>query len=408
MRKYWLYSVCFSCLLSACSNTPQATTEEMSFIDVAGAMENPAELQLSALGKEVHYVPLETTDSCLIGNNPNLLLLDKHIVVFFGKECLLFSKDNGKFICKVGHAGDDPEAYTNAQPIYNDIDNLLYFKRSGDGLQKYDLSGAYRGKLKLPTTPLTPDEFVFTDSLIIGYYNTMGQQYNARSLVFLDSEGAQVDTVPALHPPLPPKTVNDIVSISIRRQGLAGLVLSDFSDGTSSASIAGIPFLWKFGDKIHFKESFNDTIYTVERDKLVPTIVFSTGKWHWGSEARISQGNAADRLLMTAVFETENSVFFQCTRDMYGKEPEVFNGIYDRKAGVTRMYNQKAGIIDDLIGFMPFHPKTYNAKGEYGMIVNMDEIMTWQEEHPEEAKNEKLAVLKTLTEDANPVVVIVK
>lgn len=44
--------------------------------------------------------------------------------------------------------------------------------------------------------------------------------------------------------------------------------------------------------------------------------------------------------------------------------------------------------------------------GEYAMIVGSDEVLGWLEEHPEEAGNEKLAVLKTLTEDSNPVVVM--
>ena len=83
MRKGWLYATGLSCLMAACTGTPQSSADGLcSSIDVAGAMEKPAELKLSELGSDVCYVPLETTDSCLVGGSPNILLLDKEIVVF--------------------------------------------------------------------------------------------------------------------------------------------------------------------------------------------------------------------------------------------------------------------------------------------------------------------------------------
>ena len=101
--------------------------------------------------------------------------------------------------------------------------------------------------------------------------------YNARSLLFFNEAGEQVDTVPSLFPVLPEKGVQDIASISVIKQGNAAIVLSNFKGGENSASITGIPFLWKSDGKVRFKESFNDTIYTVERNGLVPYIAFATG-----------------------------------------------------------------------------------------------------------------------------------
>lgn len=82
MKKNWLYIVCFACMATACSGTPQTVNERLCSVDVASAMENLTELKLSELGKDVRYVALETTDSCLIGAGPDILLLDKYIVVF--------------------------------------------------------------------------------------------------------------------------------------------------------------------------------------------------------------------------------------------------------------------------------------------------------------------------------------
>lgn len=406
MKKDWLYAVCFVCLTAACSNSPQTTAEDLCTIDVAGAMEKPVELKISELGSDVRYVTLETIDSCLIGNSPSMMLLDKHIVVSSRNDCFLFDKTNGKFICKVGHGGDDPEAYSSTQPTYCDADGLLYFKREPDGLQKYDLQGNYQGKITIPTPPVAPGGYVFTDSLIIGHYMAVAQQYNASSLLLFNAEGRRIDTIPSLLPVLPEMQVKDITSISVVKRGLTGIILSNFSDGSNSASIIGTPSLWKNGGKVRFKENFVDTVYTVERNQLIPAIVFATGKWHWGAEARTSTDSGNQHLLMTTVFETDNTIFFQCIRGLYDKEPDTFNGIYDRKTGTTHMYLEKEGIKDDLTDFMPFHPKTCSAKGEYGTIVSADEVLGWMEEHPGAAQNVKLAELKKLTEDSNPVVVI--
>lgn len=406
MKKDWLYAACFVCLTAACSGTPQSAKEGLSYIDVAGAMEKPVELKLSELGKDVQYVPLEMTDSCLIGESPNILLLDKHIIVFSRKDCFVFDKSNGQFMNKVGHIGDDPEAYSYAAPMYNDRDGLLYFQRAPNTLQKYDMQGNYCGKITIPTPPVAPNNFVFTDSLIIGHYNNIAMGYNARALMFFNEAGEQIDTVPSLFPVLPEKQTQDIASISVKKQGLTAIILSVFNDGSQSATIIGVAPLWQSNGKVRFKECFNDTVYTVNRENLESYIVFNTGKWHWGAEARTDSKNNESRLLIGAVFETENNIFFQCTRGLYTSEPETFNGIYDRKTGATHMYVEKEGIKDDLTDFMPFYPKTYSAKGEYAAIVNADEVLSWIEEHPESTQNAKLAKLKKLTEDSNPVVII--
>lgn len=406
MKNNWLHAACFACMAAACSGTQQTVDEELCSVDVAGAMENLTELKLSGLGKDVRYVALETTDSCLIGANPNILLLDKYIVVSSRTDCFVFDKADGRFVSKVGHTGDDPEAYSYAAATYNDADGLLYFQRAPNALQRYDVQGNYRGKVTIPTPPVAPGDFAFADSLIIGHYSNIAMGYNARALLLFNEAGEQVDTVPSLFPVLPEKQAQDIASISIKKQGISAIVFTVFQDGSQSAAISGHPFLWKLDGKLRFKESFNDTVYTVKRNVLEPSVVFSTGKWHWGAEARTDSKDNESRLLVGAVFETANNIFFQCTRGLYTPEPETFNGIYDRKSGTTHMSAEKEGITDDLTGFMPFCPQTCSMQGEFAMIVGSDEVLGWLEEHPEEAGNEKLAVLKTLTEDSNPVVVM--
>ena len=53
-------------LMVACSPTSQKGKSEGQ-IEVLSAFENQTELKVSHLGKNIRYVPLETTDSSLIG-----------------------------------------------------------------------------------------------------------------------------------------------------------------------------------------------------------------------------------------------------------------------------------------------------------------------------------------------------
>ncbi len=54
MKKEWLYAVGLVCLVSACTGTPQSSADGLcSSIDVAGAMEKPAEMKLTEIGSDV-------------------------------------------------------------------------------------------------------------------------------------------------------------------------------------------------------------------------------------------------------------------------------------------------------------------------------------------------------------------
>ena len=64
MKKHiWIGALCAS-MLMACSSGIEKMQGQ---IDVLPAFENLAELKVSQLGKNIRYVPLETTDSSLIG-----------------------------------------------------------------------------------------------------------------------------------------------------------------------------------------------------------------------------------------------------------------------------------------------------------------------------------------------------
>lgn len=393
--------------LAACSQPAAVVTDDLAVVDVEGAVAAMDGLRLSDLGDSVRYVPLETNDSCLIGRNPSVQVLDGYILVSSGGNVFSFDGQDGRFVAKIGHRGEDPQAYSSASAYYNEGDGLLYFVRYPDRLQLYDLCGHYRGSLKVPVPPEMPTAYAFSDSLIVGYYANVAQMNaHARALLLFDRAGQGCDTVSSLLPMLPPMGLQDISSISVKKFGNGGMILTRFQDGSVSANLMGSN-LWSHAGHVRFKESFCDTIYNVVDNRLQPAVAFRTGRWHFPAGERANGEGSDDKILPMCVLEGTETLFFQCVRGLYADRPETLNGIYNRRTQTTRMAPESEGLADDINHFLPFRPTASTAQGGYASLLLPDDILPWLDEHPEARSNPALAPLLGIGEEDNPVVVIV-
>ena len=409
MKKKQLISAALLALLAACGNPKNnETTEGLTVIDVESAAENLQELKLSQLGTTVRYVPLETNDSCLIGNRPSIMVLAEHILVQSNNNLYCFDKETGRFLNSIGHVGEDPKGYSQGGlPTYNERNGLLYFTRQPNALQRYDLRGTYQGKAVIPTPPAMPSSYGFADTLVVGYYNNIALQKTHQRMLGLFTEAGQlVDTIVSPLPPLPTMKIEDIASISVFRLGIATSIHTRFQDGTSSFSIASPTTFWNHNGRLRFKDTFNDTVYNVSAaGKLTPAFVFATGKRRLQPKGRWSDDEAKGTLLPIFVLETERNIFFQCVEDL---PKNTLNGIYDKQTGTTHMYEEKAGLTDDINRFLPFHPTACSPQGEYAQLVEAADVLDFLDEHPEAKDNPALTPLLKLGEEDNPVVVLVK
>lgn len=145
-------------LLGSC--TPQNKANDPNAIDIAVSLEHLTELKTSQLGKQIRYIPLETTDSSLIGNSYSIKLSKDHIFVSTNGRCLSFNKQTGKYLGSIGHKGEDPQGYSNASCFIHPHTNHLYFYRQPDKLVKYDTKGNYLGQVHLPQK-ISPSLYFF-------------------------------------------------------------------------------------------------------------------------------------------------------------------------------------------------------------------------------------------------------
>ena len=386
-------------LLAACGNLkPAEPTDGLIVIDVENALHHlEDELKMSDLYDTVCYVPLETNDSCLVGNWPSLQVVGGHLVVSSYTTqslCHSFDKQTGRYVARIGHTGDDPQAYTASNPDYNERDGLLYFLREPDALQKYDLQGGYHGILKLGTKFPMPVQYAFTDSLIVGRYNNRWPASPCAMLSFRP-DGQLQDSIfdPMARVAYPPTA--PFGKTQLKQLAGATLALTTFGGGSAWNSIKG-GSMYTYDGQVKYHADFSDTVHVVQGSRLKPSIAFHTGAYHFPPEGRAQDYGYADKVVITQVSETPKCILFYAARGIYSETPDNYVGVYDRRTGSLRMAHTEGALMDDLTGFMPYK----------GNLIQAFEVVEWLAAHPEAKENPALAPLLKVQEEDNPVAVI--
>ncbi|MBY2898844.1 hypothetical protein AE938_08210 [Bacteroides fragilis] len=414
MKNYLLAYGCAMLLLASCTS-PSGETKAPGQIDIVGKIKNPTELKASDFLKEINYIALETTDSCLINNNPDIQVYKNNIIVSTNKQCLVFDKTNGKFIRSIGHVGNDPGGYSEATFWIDDVAEELYFVGWNGSLMRYDLKGNYLGEVKVSKSlgPRNPACFVFTDSLIISYQSDLfpikGTEKKPPFLL-LDKKGEILDSIPSLLPVIP-VAINTIRINILKNEkarefygnmGIYGMIIAYFNSDEVIESPRMLSTLWKHDGKVRFKEAYLDTIYTLSGNKSHPYLVFNTGKYHYPVEERYQKKKNDERIKIDHVMESASIIIFQ-----FRQRDEVYTGIYNKNTQTTQV-SKGQSFMNDIDNFMPLNPRRCNADNEYADLIQASSVLEWMEEHPEIKPNGKFAFAKEINEESNPVVILMK
>ena len=140
----------FLCIgLSSCHSpkNKEGYSDDILRIKVFPTKDNVRYLYASEVISDIEYIPLETTDQCLIGENLNVKISENYILVYSDPHCILFSRQ-GKYIRHIGSRGQGPEEYDN-QVYYITIDeksDMIYLS-TWNTLLAYRISGEFVKKL---------------------------------------------------------------------------------------------------------------------------------------------------------------------------------------------------------------------------------------------------------------------
>lgn len=203
-------------------------------------------------------------------------------------------------------------------------------------------------------------------------------------------------------------TPDDIVSISVLKDGGDGLAFIKYKDGRSAIYPLGNSCFWHAGKDLYFRQSYNDTIYRVSAAKeLQPVRVLDLGVYSWSYNERFE--DKKDAIYPTKFMENEDVILFRFMTNVYNDKQKTYNALYRKADGAVKVSPLDDKITDDTNGFLPLQPVSVSASGEFAAILPSEEVVSWFEDNTGETDiPAEVAALKKVGEEDNPVVVIME
>lgn len=339
-------------LAAACSGNK--TIEKDGVINVATHMQHLNQLCLEDIqSKEVSYVPLETTDSSLIGARPYVRLLkDKILVSSQGQPLKMFDAQTGKFISTVGLIGQGKGEYNliSDMPVFwvDEKAERIMIKSSGQKILCFDSNGDFIENLTIPdeiilqlASQISSEGKLYfyfpTETSKISVYDLKTGQISETISGYSEEKAIQNDYqgIPIIYNGY--GNVPTCPSCIIRQLKNDGLFFHYKED----------PVIWKFEGNTYLKERFNDTIYVASENKLESRLIFDLGSWHCPYEKRFDVDGCENRISIDYVLEGKKCLYFVFQTNYYNiGKTKNFYGVFDKQTHEVKISDTES-ILDN-------------------------------------------------------------
>lgn len=372
-------------------------------LNLAESFTTQRSVLLSQFVDMVSYIPLETNPQALIGGTIYYEVTQDNIIVRqrsqTGQKILLFDRKTGKFIREIGKQGNGPGEFRLLTYIpYNPIKKALYAINSSWEILGYDLSGRNIEKINMPeirdengkttslsTIPITWGNILNNEIFVGHFMNDWGLEKN--KLVFL-SKGKVVKMFPNYQ----------VLKYSTIKGGLS-INRDNFT-------------FYRWANKIYFIELYNDTLFEVTKNSLVPRFYFNFEKynvtWSMRNMANDIRGTTfKNYFYIRDIDENKNYIFIKVLF-----EGEDFLGFIDKKTLQVTFCKKNSlneyRIKDDISGLMDILPLDFTQNNEMIYVIQPLELMNWFKKNPESAAlaRTKLPWLTNIDEFSNPIIAI--
>ena len=306
MKHSFLMTICLFCF---CSIFGQETIPLKDALSLT-------KCKISEYASSIEYIPLETSDDCLIGDEFSLIVASQDIFVHEFSDQKIYRFDrNGKFLNSIGKKGQGPGEYVSIYSIYVDESTrecFLLDTFSGNVLV-YDYDGTYKRKIHVPVAPCRMTK--------------IGNNY---------------------------VMIQYLLDVSTREMVLVapdGKLLKEYSrnDGKKYGFSIYIPFLFNSNDVLYYKNHLSEYIYSIdEKLKRKKAYWIDLGKKQIKVEEdqyRLDRGSMSKGKLVISTISAHKDLMFI----PYAGESRFF-AVYNTtsKKIFSPGLNGKAGFIDDL------------------------------------------------------------
>lgn len=337
------------------------------------------------LFKKVEYIQLETTDMCLLKEIDYIEIVDTCIFVVDNKQVYKFSKNNGKFLSKIGSIGQGPGEYVAVMSLFVDKSKkeIIVLDLSQSKMIRYDFSGNYISSNKIGINiGLTNTAFYMENGDILFNNHISPYSKSAYSV-----SNVNADSVKSL--------------LSYEKFDLKGYGFA-FSNHPMTYSAEGINCIMPFDNVIYcVKDAHIEAKYSVEYSGKPTDMSMATQE---------KPSPLLNRLLMamdnhfpgfTAIFETSGKLILNTFDNM--AKPAFFYADIDSLKGKYYAYSSTLDEINPIFEISDVSENMFIAK------LNASRLSEWKEQHKDmnEIKNQQLRTIIENTDiENNPCIVI--
>ena len=367
--KYLFSFLCLCCVLSVSAQKPVV-------INLAKAIsESPKEIMLNELASDIRYVPLETTDDCLMNN-------EFYIMQYTGEDIItsgIFHFDkNGKFLNKIGSKGQGPEEYLQDLFAFGDWKNKLLYVQNWTTLTCYGFDGTF--VRSIPTPQLNMGAAGLFDENHILYSNDIyyADKANPIQLYMVDSQNG--------------KTVSKWRG-HLEENKKYGMILTSRD------------FMYNYDNSLFYKPALDNVIFKILSPKK-RQLVYKFDCSGKDIDVSADEVDPKKRFQFLSVYwakETAQYLFVN-----YGMKNISRLGIYDKEKKTFT----NVTIKDNLAGGYDIHPAWTSDDNHLLMVYYAGGLLQDKEKRYStgllpERKKELDELLKNIKEDDNPVVILV-
>lgn len=418
-------------LLSTCTNQDKSSEDSNSpfltypyYVDLIEGLNNNVEhFYLSDIADSIKFIPLEKTESSLLARVRRVEVDGNNIIIdaVFGQTESYYFRYNtdGRFLNSIGRVGRGPGEYSNCDFSIDYEKKRIVVLRwySGRDFISYSYDGDYLGRL-----PLDPINHAYRFGClsegrvaVYRYSNTRQWPIDTTTTLFdlYDSVGRLTSSIqsPLLQltsRPDPPKRLETPTG--------------DYYSG-----------IYRYCDEAFLYSMWEDTIYLINGESIKPAFILIKDKYlappeiKYRTKPKDDQNYLLEYLAPYLLF-TDSLLFIE---QHLGEEKVVFR--FNRNTGKTQSSRSKPSsrhpvgylefsetpwFIDDLSGSNARIP-ILEVTGEDGSISAMAYVPSYFRDvfavdslkdkwgFIPEMRNQRLEVLQALSEDDNPIVVIV-
>jgi hypothetical protein len=377
MKNYYLpFLLATIILISSCQTSTRQSEIEVIEVDV----ESTAEMKLSEFFTDFQMVRLETSDDVLIGEIRRIKQANGKIYVSDGHGLYIFDQ-SGKCLSSINKKGQGPGEYSGLQDFAVDGENIVIWSNAARKLLVYRESGEFVSEYKLTHWALVMSPPIDHNYLLYSG-NQIGDGNNYK-LHVINNEGEtdikflQIDAVKSkyLH------------------------IIQEYN-------------FTKYKDKLRFFEAYNDTIYTITKDKIEPAF-YVDFKGKNIPQSFFDRGFENLMKFMQSFSQQDYAVGVSFFAE--NEQAKMFCSYYQNKGKLTVFDAQKktsqtfSSIQDDVFfNSLKLNVDEFRYFAGENIVFPVDAatFVDWRENHQVSEKYKD--IIETVKDDDNPVLFIFK